>query len=114
MNRRASVIVPLLMPLMLVMLLFPTEAAAAEPPLKLAQTIPLKGVEGRIDHLSIDTTSQRLFIAALGNGSVEMLDLRAGAQAGRIDKLAEPQGVCWMPDVQRLAVASGGDGTVRF
>jgi hypothetical protein len=35
--------------------------------MRLLQTIPLPHVEGRIDHLSVDTKGQRLFVAALGN-----------------------------------------------
>ena len=46
--------------------------------LKLALTIPLVGVEGRIDHLSFDVAGNRLFLAALGNNSVEVIDLKAG------------------------------------
>ena len=50
-------------------------AAAALPshaaePLKLTRTIPLPGVEGRIDHLSVDLAGQRLFVAALGNNTL--------------------------------------------
>ena len=43
-------------------------AHAGEPTvLRLVQTIPLPGVEGRLDHLAVDLNGQRLFIAALGN-----------------------------------------------
>ncbi len=45
------------------------------PPLRLEQTIPLPGIQGRIDHLALDVQGQRLFVAALGNDSVEILDL---------------------------------------
>ena len=38
------------------------QSANAEP-LKLIATIPLPDVQGRIDHLSIDMTGQRLFVA---------------------------------------------------
>lgn len=38
-------------------------------PLHLEKEIPLPGVEGRIDHFSADFAGQRLFIAALENGS---------------------------------------------
>jgi hypothetical protein len=40
-------------------------------PLRLEKTIPLPGVKGRIDHLSFDADNQRLFVAALGNNTVE-------------------------------------------
>src|SRR2546425_7518659 len=45
---------------------------AGEPgPLKLVKTIPLPDVKGRIDHLAIDSKGKRLFVAALGNNTVE-------------------------------------------
>ena len=47
-------------------------------PLGLVETIPLPGVEGRIDHMAIDTDGGRLFIAAVGNNSLEIVDLAAG------------------------------------
>jgi hypothetical protein len=47
-------------------------------PLRLAQTIPMPGVEGRIDHLSSDVKGQRVFVAALGNNSLEVIDVAQG------------------------------------
>jgi DNA-binding beta-propeller fold protein YncE len=83
-------------------------------PLVLERTIPLKDVKGRIDHLAIDLAHGRLFVAELGNGTVEAIDLRAGQSVGRIGDLKEPQGLAYLPGRDELAVASGGDGTVRF
>ena len=62
-------------------------------PLRLIQTIPLRNVEGRIDHMAVDLKGERLFIAALGNNTVEIVDLRAGKHTGTIGGLHEPQGV---------------------
>ena len=50
-------------------------ARAQNGPLRLVQTIPMPGVEGRIDHLAVDLKGQRLFVAALGNNTVEVVDL---------------------------------------
>jgi len=61
-----------------------------------------------------DARRGRLFVAELGNGSVEALDLATGRSAGRITGLKEPQGLAVLSDRDELAVASGGDGTVRF
>jgi hypothetical protein len=60
-------------------------------PLFLEKEIALAGVEGRIDHFSVDIP-QRLFVAALENGSVEILDLRRGERTAEIKGLEEPQG----------------------
>lgn len=83
-------------------------------PLVLERAIPLTGVRGRIDHLAIDVQHRRLFVAELGNGSVEAIDLARGASLGRVTGLKAPQGLAYLPALDELAVASGGDGSVRF
>ncbi len=89
-------------------------AAEASPPLTLERTIPLKGVIGRIDHLTVDLARKRLFVAELGNGTVDVIDLPAGTVIRRLDGLKEPQGLAYAPAADVLAVASAGDGTVRL
>jgi YVTN family beta-propeller protein len=44
--------------------------------LQLITSIDLPGVKGRIDHLAFDSNSQTVFVAALGNNSVEVIDLK--------------------------------------
>jgi DNA-binding beta-propeller fold protein YncE len=83
-------------------------------PLRPVQVIPLPGVEGRIDHLAIDLRGQRLFVAALGNGSVEVVDLAAGKRARSLPGLKEPQGIAYLPDLRRVVVANGGGSVVSF
>jgi DNA-binding beta-propeller fold protein YncE len=83
-------------------------------PLVLERTIPLAGVRGRIDHLAVDLKHRRVFIAELGNGSVEAIDLTRGISLGRITGLREPQGLAYLPALDELVVASGGDGSVHF
>jgi len=82
-------------------------------PLYLVRTIALPNVHGRIDHMALDTRSNHLFVAELGNGSVDEVDLSSGTVAGRIVKLNEPQGVAWLAAQAEVAVACG-DGTVHF
>jgi hypothetical protein len=81
--------------------------------LELERTIALPNVSGRVDHLAVDVPHQRLFVAELGNGSVERIDLSSG-ETRRIGGLKEPQGLAYLPDRNELVVASAGDGTVRF
>jgi DNA-binding beta-propeller fold protein YncE len=78
--------------------------------LRLMQTIPLPNVEGRIDHMAVDLKGQRLFVAALGNNTVEVLDLRAGNRIRSITGLREPQGVGFIAEFNRIFVASGKSG----
>ncbi|MBW8814622.1 MAG: hypothetical protein JF588_14465 [Caulobacterales bacterium] len=91
----------------------PPAASGAPAPLVLERTIPLPGVTGRIDHLAFDPARGRLFVAELGNGTVEAVDVAAGKVAGRIGGLSEPQGLAVL-STGELAVANGGDGAVRF
>lgn len=86
----------------------------ADEPLHLIETIRLPGVDGRIDHMALDVMGQRFFVAALGNNTVEVVDLNAHKVVHSIRGLREPQGVAFLNDLELIAVASGGDGTVRF
>ena len=79
-------------------------------PLRLTQTIALRNVEGRIDHLAVDLQSQRLFLAALGNDTLEVIDLKAGKAIGSVKGLREPQGVAFISEANAVYVANGGDG----
>jgi len=92
------------------------EPSRADPsaPLVLERTIPLAGVRGRIDHMALDEAHRRLFVAELGNGSLEAIDLASGASLGRVGGLKEPQGVVYLPDRDEVVSAAGGDGFARF
>ncbi|HLY60102.1 MAG TPA: hypothetical protein VKV95_05005 [Terriglobia bacterium] len=88
--------------------------AAQRDVLRQVQTIPLPHVEGRIDHMGVDVQGERLFVAALGNNTVEVLDLRANKWATRITGLKEPQGIVFVPRENKLFIANGGDGALRI
>jgi YVTN family beta-propeller protein len=81
--------------------------------LKLETTIPMADVQGRIDHLAIDVAGQRLFVAALGNNSLEVIDLKEKKRVHTIPGLAEPQGIAYIPSLNRVFVANAKDGSVR-
>jgi len=88
--------------------------AAAPPPLSETQVFPLSGVEHRIDHLAVDAAGKRLFVAALGNGTLEVLDVRTGKRIRSITGLKEPQGVAYLPLIHRIVVALAGGSVVAF
>jgi DNA-binding beta-propeller fold protein YncE len=89
------------------------QAAGAEP-LRLDARIALPEVRGRIDHLAIDSAHRRLFVAALGSDSVEVIDLDAARRVERLRNLREPQGVAYAEQEERLFVANGGGGIDVF
>jgi DNA-binding beta-propeller fold protein YncE len=90
---------------------------AAEPAgavLDLQQTIALPGVEGRIDHLDLDSAGERLFVCALGNNSVEVLDLRKGERIHSIGGLGAPQGLAYVAELNRLFIANEKAGLCQI
>src|SRR5437868_10209968 len=87
---------------------------ADQSPLALEAKITLGDVRGRIDHLALDARGGRLFVAALGNNTVEVVDLKAGKVIQSISGLAEPQGVAYDPGEDLLYVANGNDGSLRM
>jgi DNA-binding beta-propeller fold protein YncE len=94
------------------------QVASAEPatpqPLSEVQVIPLPGVQRRIDHFAVDPAGKRLFVAALGNGTLEVLDLDAGKRITSIQGLKEPQGVAFLPSVHQIVVAMRGGSVAAF
>ncbi len=99
----------------LVLALFIPSAQAEEVVLpKLVLRIPLPDVEGRIDHLAIDLQGQRLFVAVLGNDTVEVIDLQTGRRIRTLRGFHEPQGIAFIADLHELAVTNGGDGTCEL
>jgi DNA-binding beta-propeller fold protein YncE len=90
------------------------QAASGDAPLALVATIGLPNVEGRLDHLAADVTAQRLYVAALGNNTVEVLDLKRGIHAKSLAGFREPQGVAVVPDLDAIAIANGQGEGIQF
>jgi len=85
-------------------------AVADDAGIELKRTVPLPGVEGRIDHFAFDAAGERLFVCALGNNSVEVLDSRKGERVHSITALGAPQGIAYVPESNRLFVANDKGG----
>lgn len=82
--------------------------------LRSSGSIPLPGVEGRIDHLAADVGGNRIFLAALGSDSVQVIDLAAGRVSKSLPGFHEPQGIRFLPETRRVVVANGADGSTQF
>jgi len=91
-----------------------TVAQAEEGTFQLKQTISLPGVEGRIDHVALDASGERLFVCAFGNNTVEVLDLRKGERIHSITGLGAPQGIGYAPELNRLFVANDKGGICKI
>jgi len=88
--------------------------APEKAPLLLVQEIPLPNVGGRIDHFTFDAKRKRVIGAALGNNTVEVVDTFSGRDIHSITGAADPQGVVYVGDLNKLFVANGTDGKLRI
>src|ERR1700730_8648602 len=90
-----------------------TAPAKDKTPLRLVQSIPMPNVKGRIDHMDVDVKGMRLFVAGLENGSLEVVDLRAGKWLRSVPGFKKTQGVAYVPSLNKVFVASGDDAMFR-
>ena len=77
-------------------------------------TIPMPNVAGRIDHLAYDAVRQRMFVAALGNNSLEVIDTARGEHLRSLIGFHEPQGLATIADLNAIAIANGETGTLQL
>src|ERR1700687_6153439 len=89
-------------------------SAPERAPLLRVQEIPLPQVEGRIDHFTFDAKRKRVTGSALGNNTVEVVDTFAGRDIHSIAGAANPQGVAYVNEFNKLFVANGTDGKLRI
>ena len=83
------------------------------PPLQIVKTIPLPGITGKFDHFTIDIAGERLFAAATGNHSVEVINLVSGMVEQSITGLGKPHGLAWIAYTHSLYVADGSRAELR-
>jgi hypothetical protein len=87
--------------------------AQEKPALRLVQTIPLPGVKGRLDHMGVDLEKKRLFVAATGNNTLEVVDLTGGKVLKSLAGFKDTQDALFLGgDFTNLYVSSL-DGHVR-
>jgi WD40 repeat protein len=82
--------------------------------LTLTDQIPIPNVSGRIDHIAYDSLKHLAFVAALGNNTIEVVNIDTKQVVHTIKGLHEPQGVAYLPSLQRLVVANGARGQCIF
>jgi hypothetical protein len=81
--------------------------------LRLVQTIPLPGVTGRLDHMGVDLEQKRLFVAAVANNTLEVVDLTGGKVIKSLAGFKDTQDALFLGgDFNKLYVSSL-DGHVR-
>ena len=87
-------------------------SAAGEPLLEPVATIEMPGVKGRIDHLAVDVSGRKLYVAALGNNTVEVLDTAQNRHVKSLPGFGEPQGLAYVRGTETLFVGNGSAGRV--
>jgi YVTN family beta-propeller protein len=92
---------------------FSASYAQTTQPLALSRTISLPGAASKFDHLAIDEAGNRLFVAATGNHSVEVIDLKTDKVQQSITGLGKPHGLAWITATGSLYVADGTLGELR-
>src|SRR5437667_304710 len=71
-------------------------------------------VDFRGNHFALDPSGERLFVCALGNNTVEVLDLRKGQRIHSITGLGSPQGIVYVSELNRIFVANDKGGIFKI
>src|SRR4051794_1975490 len=85
-------------------------AEADPPPLERVQTIALRGPIGGLDHLAVDAKRGRLFVANTINGSLDVVDLKAGKLLEQVPGQGRIRGVAYSPEADLVFVGNGTGG----
>ena len=64
--------------------------------------------------MAVDLRRGRLFVAELGNGTLDVIDIAERRVVRRVSGFKDPQGVGYSPAADVVSVASAGDGSVRL
>jgi DNA-binding beta-propeller fold protein YncE len=81
--------------------------AAEGPRLEQVQTIALKGPVGGLDHLAFDAKRGRLFVANTVNGSLDVVDLKAGKLLKQVPGQGGVRGIDYDSESDRVFVGNG-------
>jgi DNA-binding beta-propeller fold protein YncE len=92
----------------------PAVQAQTASPLTLQRSFELPAGTGKFDHFAIDLKAGRLFLAATGNHSVEVLDLGSGKVVESVSALGKPHGLAWIPATNSLYAADGAQGDLKI
>ena len=85
-------------------------SAAGPPPLERVQTIELKGPVGGLDHLALDAKRGRLFVANTVNGTLDVVDLKAGKLLKQVPGQGGIRGIDYDSGSDRVFVGNGNGG----
>ncbi len=84
------------------------QPAPRREPMVITNRVPLPGVVGRLDHFTIDNKHRRVIVAGLGNNTIEVVGGFALRDIHSISGQDGPQGVLYVPEIDKLVVANQG------
>src|SRR5207302_4075815 len=94
-------------------ILIPRAQGQTSAPLKQIQSIPLPNVVGYFDHMAVDIKGQRLFVPGEHQRTIEVIDLRTGADIHTITGFGgDPRKTIYLPQTNEIWV-DDGDATVK-
>lgn len=83
------------------------------PPLQLGKTIKFPRFGGKIAGISVDEKRRRMYLAVPDLNYVEVYDMEKGVD-GQIQGLNAPQGVAYIPEVDKLFVTNSHGGQCKI
>lgn len=86
----------------------PAGAHTSRLPLQRVRDVPLPGRSTRFDYQSIDPVGRRLYIAHLGDSSVDVIDLDSSRVVARVPDLPDVHGVLAVPELERVFASAAG------
>jgi DNA-binding beta-propeller fold protein YncE len=87
---------------------------AQAPPLKLIQTIPLRGYHGDFDHFAVDDQRNRLLLAAEDHATLEVFDLATMKHLRTIGGFGAPHSILIRPGASTILVTDSGPGMSKL
>ena len=82
-------------------------------PIELVNSISLTNISGRLGHMAYNNKQQVVYLAALSNNTMEIIDLQNKKTIRSIKSLRQPIDVEYIPNVDIVFVACLGDGLCR-
>src|SRR5438132_8860760 len=90
-----------------------TSASAQALTLQKLADYSLPGDTSRYDYLSFDPTSNRMYIAHLGQGVIHVFDIQAKSLVGTVEDVPDVHGVVEVPELGRVYATATNENTVK-
>jgi WD40 repeat protein len=82
--------------------------------LELSTSIPITNVTGRIGHIAYNSKQQLIYVAALSNNTVEIVDMQNKKKLPSLKPFNQPEGLAYVSTGDLLFVACLGDGLCKI